>query len=92
MFQWPTTESATWRASNDDIAEGMNMALRDVRVKRVTLKIDEVDARDLLVRVPRACVAFITDDGPQAEPVNVHFKDDRYLVGMPSRAAIAACP
>jgi len=65
----------------------MNMTLRDVRVKRVTLNVEEVDARDLLLRVPRACVAFITDDGPQAEPVNVRVKDDHCVVGIPSRAA-----
>jgi hypothetical protein len=56
-------------------------------MKRISLNIDEVDARDLLARVPRACVAFITDDGPQAEPVTLLFKDDSYLIGMPSWAA-----
>ena len=44
-------------------------------------------ARDLLERVPRACVAFVSDEGPQVELVTVLFKDDRYLVGMPSSAA-----
>jgi hypothetical protein len=56
-------------------------------MKRITLNIHEVDARDLLARVPRACVAFVTDHGPQAEPVSLLFKDGRYLIGMPSTAA-----
>lgn len=56
-------------------------------MKRITRNIDLVEARDLLERVPRACIAFAGDEGPQAEPVTVLFKDDRYLVGMPSSAA-----
>ena len=56
-------------------------------MKRITLNIDPVEARDLLERVPRACLAFVSDQGPQVELVPVLFKDDRYLVGMPSSAA-----
>ena len=56
-------------------------------MKRITLNVDPMEARDLLERVPRACVAFASDEGPQAEPVTVLVKDDRYLVGMPSSAA-----
>ncbi len=56
-------------------------------MKRVTLNIDLAEVRDLLECVPRACVAFTSDEGPQVEPVTVLFKDDRYLVGMPSSAA-----
>ena len=63
------------------------MTFEGVRVKRITLNIDPVEARDLLERVPRACLAFVSDQGPQAELVAVLFKDDRYLVGMPSSAA-----
>jgi hypothetical protein len=63
------------------------MTLEGVRVKRITLNVDPVEARDLLERVPRGCVAFASDEGPQLEPVSVLFKDDRYLVGMPSSAA-----
>jgi hypothetical protein len=63
------------------------MTVEGVRVKRITLNIDLVEARDLLERVPRACVAFTSDEGPQVELVTVLFKDDRYLVGMPSSAA-----
>jgi hypothetical protein len=57
------------------------------RVKRITLNVDLEETRDLLERVPRACVAFTTDEGPQAEPVAVLFEDDRYSVGMSSSAA-----
>lgn len=64
----------------------VRMTVEGVRVKRITLNIDPVEARDLLERVPRACVAFASDEGPRAEPVDVLFKDDRYLVGMPSSA------
>jgi hypothetical protein len=63
------------------------MTLEGVRVTRITLNIDPVEARDLLERVPRACVAFASDEGPQAEPVTLLVKDDRYLVGMSSTAA-----
>jgi hypothetical protein len=63
------------------------MTLEGVRVKRITLNVDLAEARDLLERVPRACVAFTSDEGPQVELVTVLFKDDRYLVGMPSSAA-----
>ena len=63
------------------------MTLEGVRVKRITLNVDLVEALDLLARVPRACVAFASDEGPQTELVTVVFKDDRYLVGMPPSAA-----
>jgi hypothetical protein len=56
-------------------------------VKRITLNIDLMEARDLLERVPRACLAFASDEGPRVALVTVVFKDDRYLVGMPSSAA-----
>jgi hypothetical protein len=56
-------------------------------VKRITLNVDLAETRALLERVPRACIAFANDEGPQVEPVTVLFKEDRYLVGMPSSAA-----
>jgi hypothetical protein len=70
-----------------DVVGDVRMTLEGVRVKRITLNIDPVEARDLVERVPRACVAFASDEGPQVELVTVLFKDDRYLVGMPSSAA-----
>jgi hypothetical protein len=63
------------------------MTLEGVRVKRISLNIDLTEARDLLERVPRACLAFAIDEGPRVELVTVVFKEDRYLVGMPSSAA-----
>jgi hypothetical protein len=65
----------------------VRMTLQGAQVKRITLNIDLAEARDLLERVPRACVAFAGGEGPQVELVTVLFKDDRYLVGMPSSAA-----
>jgi hypothetical protein len=70
-----------------DVIGDVHMTVEGVRVKRITLNVDLVEARDLLERVPRACVAFTSDDGPRVEPVTLLFKDDRYLVGMPSSAA-----
>jgi hypothetical protein len=63
------------------------MTVADVRVKRITLNVDPLEVRDLLERVPRACISFAGDEGPRVEPVTVLFKDDRYLAGMPSSAA-----
>jgi hypothetical protein len=51
-------------------------------MKRVTRNIDPVYARDLLERVPRACISFACDDGPQAQPVVLLWHDDRYLAGI----------
>ena len=56
-------------------------------MKRITRNIDPSEARDLLERIPRACLAFADDECPQAEPVMVVFRDDRYLVGIPRSAA-----
>ncbi|MGZ3374957.1 MAG: hypothetical protein ACXU9Z_16825 [Gemmatimonadaceae bacterium] len=56
-------------------------------MKRITRNIDLAEARDLLERVPRACVAFAGGEGPRAELVTVVVEDDHYLVGMPSSAA-----
>jgi hypothetical protein len=70
-----------------DVVGDLRMTFQRVRAKRITLNIDPMEARDLLERVPRACVSFASDDGPQAELVTVHFKDDRLLVGLPSTAA-----
>jgi hypothetical protein len=56
-------------------------------LKRITLNVDPVEARDLLERVPRACVAFAGEEGPEAELATVLFRDDRYLVGMPPSTA-----
>lgn len=51
-------------------------------MKRVTRDIDPGCARDLLERVPRACISFTTDHGPQAQPVGLVWHDGHYLVAM----------
>lgn len=54
---------------------------------RVTRDIDPDSARDLLERVPRACIAFAADDGPAAQPIRLMWWDERYLIGIPVGAA-----
>jgi hypothetical protein len=51
-------------------------------MKRVTRNIDPSSARDLLERVPRACLCFANDHGPQAQPIVLVWHDGRYLVGL----------
>ncbi len=55
-------------------------------MKQVTRNIDPERARDLLDRVPRACIAFAGEHGPQAQPVVLAWRDNRYLVGIPANA------
>lgn len=52
-------------------------------MKRVTRDIDPGNARDLLKRVPRACLCCACDHSPQAQPVEVVWHDDHFLVGIP---------
>ena len=55
-------------------------------MKRVTRNIDPEGARDLLERVPRACVAFASDHRPQAQPVVLVWHDGHYMAGLPEDA------
>lgn len=55
-------------------------------MKRVTRNIDPGSARDLLERVPRACLCFASDHGPQAQPVVLVWHDGRYLASIPQHA------
>ncbi len=52
-------------------------------MKQVTRNIDPGSARDLLERVPRACLCFASDQGPQAQPVVLVWHNSRYLAGIP---------
>lgn len=52
-------------------------------MKRVTRNIDPSSVRDLLERVPRACLCFASDHGPQTQPIVLVWHDGRYLVGIP---------
>jgi len=54
-------------------------------MKQITRNIALDSAHDLLERVPRACIAFADDHGPQAQPITLIWRDDRYLVGIPQR-------
>ena len=51
-------------------------------MKQVTRDIDPDSARDLLERVPRACLCFASDHGPQAQPIVLVWQDGRYLVAL----------
>jgi hypothetical protein len=55
-------------------------------MKRVTRNIDPGSARDLLERVPRACLCFACDRGPQAQPIVLVWHDGPYLAGIPEHA------
>jgi hypothetical protein len=48
--------------------------------------VDPDSMRDLRERAPRACIAFATDQGPQAQPVISIWQEGRYLVGIPEHA------
>ncbi len=52
-------------------------------MKAVTRDIDARHAQDLLERVPRACIAFAGQHGPECVPVRLVWRDGRYLVGIP---------
>jgi hypothetical protein len=56
-------------------------------MKRATRNVEPDCVRDLLERVPRACIAVASDDGPQAQPTRFMWRDGRYLVGIPDDAA-----
>ncbi len=51
-------------------------------MNQVTRDIDPDSARDLLERIPRACVAFASDSWPQIQPVALTWRDGRCLVGI----------
>ncbi len=55
-------------------------------MKQVTRNIDPDSVRDLLVRCPRACLCFACEQGPQAQPIVLVWKDGRYLAGIPPHA------
>lgn len=57
--------------------------------KQVTRNIDPASAQDLLERVPRACLSFAGDRGPEAWPVVLLWRDGRYLIHFQQSAG---CP
>lgn len=59
---------------------------------RISRNITFDQARDLLERGARACLAFASDHGAQAQPVLVIWHDARFFVGMPQAAAQKPAP
>ncbi len=57
-------------------------------MKRVTRDIDPAAARDLLERVPRACISTSGPRGPLAQPVALLWREGRYFVGIPQSAGL----
>jgi len=55
-------------------------------MKQMTRNIDPSEARDLLERVPRGCLSFATEHGPQAQPIACVWRDNRCFVGIPNEA------
>lgn len=55
-------------------------------MKRVSRDIDPATARDLLERVPRACITYAANGEPQAQPVVLHWRADRYHIGISASA------
>jgi hypothetical protein len=55
-------------------------------MKQVTRNIDPGSTQDLLERVPRACICFASDQGPQAQPCVMLWHEGRYLAGIPRDA------
>lgn len=55
-------------------------------MKRVTRNVEPERNRDLLERVPHACITFATERGPCARPVVVAWRDNQYLIGISENA------
>ena len=55
-------------------------------MKLVTRDVDPDSTRDLLERVPRACLSFATNFGPRTQPVGLLWHEGRCLVSIPGKA------
>lgn len=55
-------------------------AAKPPRVRRVTRDIHPDKVRDLLERVPRACICFATASGPLAHPIHLKLHGSIYLI------------
>ena len=53
-------------------------------MKHVTRAVQPEDLGDLLMRPPRATLAFVSDGTIQALPVAFRYENGRYLVGLPA--------
>lgn len=56
----------------------------------ISRNIDLDQARDLLERVPRACMTFAGSDGPVAQPVTFEWRAEHYRIGIPASAQLPA--
>ena len=61
-------------------------------MKTVTRDVDPDSVRDLLERVPRACLSFASDRGPQTQPVGLLWHEGRYLISVPGGADCLPVP
>ena len=61
-------------------------------MKTVTRDVDPDSVRDLLERVPRACLSFANDRGPQNQPVGLLWDEGRCLVSIPEGADYQPIP
>lgn len=55
-------------------------------MKQVTRNIDPALAQDLLQRVPRACIAFASEQGAYAQPVLLTWNNEQYNIAVPESA------
>jgi hypothetical protein len=55
---------------------------------QVTRNIPLEQARDLLERVPRACIGFAGTSGAQSQPCTLRWQNERYFVGIPANAVM----
>jgi len=56
-------------------------------MRRITNAVDPEKMRDLLERVPRACIAFNSAGTVEVVPVEFRLQDERYWVGMLGRGS-----
>ena len=61
-------------------------------MKLVTRDVDLESVRDLLERVPRACLSFASDHGPQLQPVGLQWLENRYLVSISGETEVQPFP
>ena len=55
-------------------------------MKQVTRNIDPALAQDLLRRVPRACIAFASEQGAYAQPVLLNWQHEQYKIAVQEAA------
>jgi hypothetical protein len=55
-------------------------------MRHATQRVDPEHAQELLQPVPRACISFSGDEGPEVHPVTLLWRDGRYLIGVSERS------